>query len=40
MASFSKPGVVKSIPYWTITHVVPDARSKPQAREKHVPSLV
>ena len=39
MASFSKPSVVKSILSWTITHIVLDAISKSQAREKHIPSL-
>jgi len=39
MASLSKPSVVKSLPYWTITPVVPDSISKSQAREKHIPSL-
>jgi hypothetical protein len=39
MASFSKPNVVELIPSWTITHIVLDAISKSQAREKHIPSL-
>jgi len=39
MASLSKPSVVKSIPSWTITHIVLDAISKPQGRGKHIPSL-
>ena len=37
--SFSRPYVVKSIPSWTITHIVPNAISKSQAREKHIPSF-
>jgi len=28
-----------SIPSWTITHIVLDAISGPQAKKKHVPSL-
>jgi len=36
MASFPKPDVVKSIPYWTVTPIVLDAISGSQAREKQL----